>query len=428
MLSAELNEKLTRVGPGTPMGELMRRYWHPVATSQDIKDNPVKAVTILGEHLTLYRDRQQRLGLIGSHCPHRGVHLARGIPEQEGLRCPYHGWMFDQSGQCIDQPCEDPEDKFADKVKIDSYPVEELGGLIWAYLGPAPVPLLPRWDLFVVDNAFRQIGTTMLPCNWLQCQENSVDTVHVEWTHGRLGKYALERQGNTDQRQVERYDRIGKKHVKIDFRLTEFGIQKLRLREGDDEKTAQGWITGHPLVFPNYVRIGQLGYSEFQMRVPIDDTHTWHLGYQVYLPGKHIKVPEQDPVPTYEVPILDLPDFVLGQDLMCWTAQGPILDRTKERLGRSDRGLALFRQLLLDQIKIVEEGGDPMNTFRDPENNKYIDLSLEDYGDLANYRKGQVYYFNTGSCSPYLEELDALLSAAATAASEANKENVSVPK
>jgi len=416
MLSAEQNEMLTRVGPGTPMGELMRRYWHPVATCQEIKENPVKAVRILGESLTLYRDRQGRLGLIGERCLHRGVNLCRGIPENEGLRCPYHGWMYDATGQCIDQPCEDPDAGFKDKIKLPSYPVEELGGLIWTYMGPAPPPLLPRWDLFVVDNAFRQIGTTVVPCNWLQCQENSVDTVHVEWCHGRVGLYALERKGITDPRQLARFERIGRKHTKIDFKVTQYGIQKLRLREGEDEATAEGWITGHPLVFPNYVRIGQVGYSEFQIRVPMDDTHTWHLGYQVYLPGSAVEVPRQDPVPTYEVPILDLPDFVLGQDLMCWTAQGPVFDRSKENLGRSDRGLVLFRKMLMDQITIVQQGGDPMNTFRDVEKNKYIDLALENYGDLSEYRKGSVYYMNVGNLSPVLEELDALMTRGAEAA------------
>ena len=128
MLTAEQNEMLTRVGPGTPMGELLRRYWYPVCTSKDLKENPVRSVRILGETLTLYRDRRGRLGLIGQRCAHRGVDMKCGIPEEEGLRCPYHGWLYDSTGQCIAQPSEANENIFKSRIKIPSYPVEELGG------------------------------------------------------------------------------------------------------------------------------------------------------------------------------------------------------------------------------------------------------------------------------------------------------------
>ena len=408
MLSAEQNELLTRVGPGTPMGELMRRYWHPIATSWDLANYPVKSVRILGESLTLYRDRKNNLGLIAQRCAHRGVDMKCGIPESEGLRCPYHGWLYDANGQCIDQPSELGESKFMQKVKLTSYPVEELGGLVWAYLGPKPAPLLPRWDLFVAENSFRQIGTTVVPCNWLQCQENSVDTVHTETAHGALGLYSLERRGETDPRAYERFKRISRRHVKIDFKPIEIGIQKLRLIEGETED-AIGWRVGHPLIFPNYVRIGhQPGYSEFQIRVPIDDTHTWHLAYQAFFPGD-VDVPEQNPIPAFEVAIKDLPDFVLGQDLLCWVAQGEVSDRTQEQLGKSDRGIVMFRRLLTDQIKIIQEGGDPMNTFRDPETNKCIKPSLEPYGENRNYRKGTVQLMNLGRSSPFIDQIDDLM-------------------
>jgi 5,5'-dehydrodivanillate O-demethylase len=427
VLTAEQNELLTRIGPGTPMGELMRRYWHPVATCQDLKENPVRSVRILGETLTLYRDRQGCLGLVGQRCAHRLVDLKCGIPEEDGLRCPYHGWMYDRSGQCIAQPSEPNETNSKHQVKILAYPVEELGGLIWAYLGPQPAPLLPRWDLFVVDKAFRQIGTTVVPCNWLQCQENSVDTVHVEWGHGRFGHYALERKGITDPRSHARFDSIGRRHVKFDFKRTEYGIQKLRLREGESED-AEGWRIGHPLVFPNYVRVGQIGYSEFQIRVPIDDTHTWHLAYQVYFPGP-IEVPEQDPVPVFPVPIEALPDFVVGQDLMCWANQGEIVDRTQENLGATDRGLVMFRRMLMEQIKIVQQGGDPINTFRDPKTNQFISLDMEKRAGMANYRKGAVRYMNLGEISPVVHELDELMTRGAEAARQkALQEHGEVPE
>jgi 5,5'-dehydrodivanillate O-demethylase len=412
MLTSEQNEMLTRVGRGTPMGELMRRYWHPVATSQDLKSNPVRSVRILGETLTLYRDRRDRLGLIGQRCAHRRVDLKCGIPEEDGLRCAYHGWLYDATGQCISQPSEDPDNNTTDEVKIAGYPVEELGGLIWAYLGPQPAPLLPRWDLFVIDNAFRQIGTTMVPCNWLQCQENSVDTIHTEWAHGRLGLYALERSGNTDPEELAHAKRFMRKHVKFEFKRNAVGIQKFRLREGEGGgENAEEWRVGHPLVFPNIVRIGQPGYSEFQIRVPVDDTHTWHLVYQAYFPGGGVEVPEQDPVPAFEVPIKEIPDFVLSQDLMCWINQGEIYDRSQEWLGASDRGLVLFRRLLMEQIKIVQDGGDPINTLRDPIKNQFIDLDPDNLHrpELTKYRENSVRYRSLGNSSPYFDELELLL-------------------
>src|SRR5713226_7261221 len=189
MLRAKENEKLCRVGAGTPMGELMRWYWHPIAPVAELLENPVKKVRILGEDLVLYRDRSGTLGLIGDKCAHRSVGLVYGIPEAEGLRCPYHGWLYDETGQCTEQPAEPPASNFKDKVRISAYPVQEMGGLIWAYLGPAPVPLLPRYDEFVWDDAVRSIAAAVIPVNWLQVMENSLDATHVEWLHGYYAGY-----------------------------------------------------------------------------------------------------------------------------------------------------------------------------------------------------------------------------------------------
>ena len=143
MLTPEENELLTRVGPGTPMGELLRRYWHPVAMSDQMHDRWTKRVRIMGEDLVLFKDRTGRLGLIAEACPHRRASFAYGIPTAEGIRCPYHGWMFDGSGRCLEQPNEPEGSTFKDKVATTAYPVQELGGLVWAYLGPLPAPLLP---------------------------------------------------------------------------------------------------------------------------------------------------------------------------------------------------------------------------------------------------------------------------------------------
>ena len=394
MLSAQQNERITRVGPGTPGGELFRRYWLPIATNQELRDSYTKPVRILGEDLTLFRDKSGTIGLIDQRCAHRRVDLRLGIPEETGLRCPYHGWLYDADGQCLEMPAEDEASTFASRIKLKAYPVRELGGLIFAYLGPQPAPVLPRWNIFVKPNAYRIVGQTMLNANWLQCQENSVDTVHLEWDHGRWGLHALEEKGITDERRWRRFRYAMRHHVAIDFKPFEHGILKYRLQEGEDPATSVNWNHGHPMVFPNIVYIGARGEEEFQIRVPVDDEHTWHLVYHVYDPGPDVLVPEQEHIPTFEVPVDPLPEWILQQDLAVWEAQSPIMERDKERLAATDKGLIMMRKMIDEQIRVVEDGGDPINVFR--EEHDRIPLEIEDYGDMSGYTPGDALYGNTG--------------------------------
>jgi 5,5'-dehydrodivanillate O-demethylase len=419
MLSVEINERLTKVGPGTPMGDLMRRYWQPVAAEAELVDEPTKRVTTLGEQLTLFKDRSGSYGLIAERCAHRLVSLAKGIPEEGGLRCIYHGWKYDATGQCIDQPAEPPGSTFKDRVKVTAYPVEALGGLIWAYLGPEPRPLLPRWDLFVREGVFRQIGTTVIPANWLQCQENSADSWHAHFTHGRYAEYLMERReeaGKPVSDAMRRTVRMFRDNpdLKHSYERFEHGMIKRRLRV-NDPPDAHGWVTGHPLLFPNYVRIGKQGWGAFQMRIPMDDTHTWHLHYEVIDPGPDVEVPVQDVVPTFDVPLMEAPDFILGQDFVAWHEQGEITDRSQEKLGASDEGVIMLRQMLLDQMAVVEDGGDPINTFRDAAENECITMPTEAYGDFSDYRDGAFAYYDTGPYG-YVEEVEGLYQAAKRAA------------
>ncbi|MEK7216980.1 MAG: aromatic ring-hydroxylating dioxygenase subunit alpha [Chloroflexota bacterium] len=370
MLSKELNERLTRVGPGTPMGELMRRYWHPVAAAVELDENPVKKVRLLGEDLVLYRDRSGNLGLIDEPCPHRRVSMEYGIPEEEGLRCPYHGWLFNHTGQCTEQPAEPWNSTFKDRVRTKAYQVQELTGLVFAYLGPDPAPLLPRYDIFVWDNVVRQIGRAILPCNWLQCMENSLDPTHVEWLHGYYMDYVWARKGFPSETGLPTRD-----HKKIGFDRFEYGIIKRRVSHGDTEESDH-WRVGHPIVFPNILRVG----STFQIRVPTDDTTTTHWNYVVYQPG--VPVPPQTSVPLYETPLRDEHDkwfteMVLVQDFFVWASQGAIADRSKEHLGQSDVGIIMFRELLKEQTDRLEAGEEPMNVHRDPAKNHIINLPQE---------------------------------------------------
>ena len=379
MLSKAENERLTQVGPGTPMGNLMRMYWQPIAAASQLDENPTKAVRLLGEDLTLYKDRSGNLGLIEDRCPHRKVNLLYGIPEEEGLRCPYHGWLFNHNGQCLEQPyeqSEDPNSNFKEKIRIKYYPVQEAGGLVFAYLGPQPAPYLPMWDLLAWDNVYKDIGFAVLPCNYLQAMENSVDPVHAEWLHGVFANYVWERLG-----QPERQKPIPP-HLKIGFDVFEHGIIKRRVLEGETEESVN-WTHGHPLVFPHLLKVGG-----FQWRVPIDDTRTLHIWYYTYAPAEGATVPKGEPIPVYDVPVpapderglpqWDLMDFAGGQDIVMWYTQGDIADRSTENLGRSDKGIILYRRLLKENLEKLDRGEDPMNVFRDPEEAKYVKLATEE--------------------------------------------------
>ncbi len=376
MLTVEMNERLTRVGPGTPCGELMRRYWIPFAAASQLDDNPVRKVRILGEDLVLYRDKSGTLGLIGERCLHRLVDMKYGIPDQNGLRCPYHGWLYGEDGVCRDRPMESNRGNFTQKTK--AYPVHELGGMIFAYMGPLPAPALPKWDLFVWPDAIKQIAFNVLDCNWLQCQENTGDPAHSVWTHGELFKYVLERQGNYADRASDIDHTLHKRTswgigIKdVYARQSQYGFEKgiiyskaLGANEDRDDKHST-------VIFPFYTQTGKTGSprSEYQIRVPIDDTHTLHICYQVYAAPPGVEVPKQDNVPWYEPPTVDengvpILDYVLAQDAIVWVAQGDITDRSKESLGRTDVPIVLLRRQLDEQISRVERGEDPMNCFRE---------------------------------------------------------------
>jgi len=287
---------------GTPGGELLRRYWYPIASAGEMRDRWTKRVRLLGEDLVLYRDRSGQLGLIGEVCPHRRASLAYGIPEMNGLRCAYHGWKFNAAGACIEQPNEPEGSTFKDKVSIGGYAVGELGGLIWGYLGPQPAPLIPKLDGFVVEPAIRSMGQALVPCNWLQIMENSCDPVHTEWLHGHLAEFVEEQRSGTKPSFA-----ISRHHVKIAFDEFEFGLYKRRLYEGQSED-ADDWRVGHPVFFPNTLAVGSKRdgsrtYS-FQIRVPVDDTATMHYWYTAYTVRPGVEIPSHllAGVVTYDVP------------------------------------------------------------------------------------------------------------------------------
>lgn len=400
MLTPAMNERLTRVGPGTPCGELMRRYWIPIAPYAQLLENPVRKVRVLGEDLVLYKDRSDRLGLIGDRCLHRGVDLQFGIPDACGLRCPYHGWLFGPTGECLERPLEAAPAREVQR-RLKGYPVAQLGGLVFAYLGPLPVPALPRWDLYVWPNAIRQIAINVLPCNWLQCQENTGDPTHSVWLHGHLFEYALERDGKLDRTRVADQTIPHRKRMGVGIKelyaeRTEYGMRKgvVYSKElGADSDRVDEHST---VIFPFYTQTGKAGAprSEYQIRVPMDDTHTYHICYQVYAAPEDVPVQQQEVVPWYEPPTVDergrpILDYVLAQDAVAWVAQGDIFDRSQEVLGRTDVPINLLRKQLDEQIALVDEGKTPMNVFA--ESPEIIHSSRQeynpDYALAGNYRR-----------------------------------------
>jgi 5,5'-dehydrodivanillate O-demethylase oxygenase subunit len=403
MITPAMNERLTQVGPGTPGGELMRRYWIPIAPLAQLHENPVRRVRILGEDLTLYLDRSNGLGLIGERCLHRRVDLKFGIPDERGLRCPYHGWLFGATGACLERPLEaHPEREIQQQLK--GYPVQELGGMVFAYMGPLPAPALPRWDLYVAPNSIRQIAVNVLDCNWLQCQENTGDPLHSVYTHGRQFEYVLERTNQLERAQSEGHTihsrlKMGVGIKEVYAERTVYGMRKgvIYSKElGADEDRVSEHST---VIFPFYTQTGKAGAarSEYQIRVPIDDTHTLHFCYQTYAAPPGIDAPHQDGVPYYEPPTVDefgrpILDYVLAQDAIVWTAQGDILDRSQEVLGRTDIPIALLRKQLDEQIALVEEGKTPMNVFAESPDSidgsgKPVNRVNPDYALAGEYRK-----------------------------------------
>jgi len=375
MLSEEKNRELTLVDAGTPMGDLLRRYWLPIAAESELDEKAVKRVRLLGENLVLYRDLSGTLGLTDRQCPHRRADLSFGFVESCGLRCNYHGWLFDEQGQCIEQPYEDAvlgRTRVNDRVSITAYPVRALGGLVWAYLGPAPAPELPEYEAFNWPNGFRQVILSEIPCNWAQCQENSIDPVHFEWMHSN---WSIRLKGQTGP--------YGPRHVKVGFDEFEHGFVYKRIREDTDEHHDL-WSVGRVALWPVGVFLG----DHFEWRVPIDNENTLSVAWSYQRVPEEAEPFVQDKIPYWYGPIVDekgewISSHVMNQDFIAWAGQGRIADRTKENLGKSDLGVGIMRRQFFHDMEAIKRGEDPKSIIRDAEKAKNIRLPIV---DEARYR------------------------------------------
>lgn len=355
---ATYRSELTLVGPGTPMGELLRRYWHPIGLAADADSTPRK-VRALGESLILFRDGQGRPGLVYPRCAHRGAALYFGKVEERGIRCCYHGWLFDAKGHCLEQPCEEAGGMRRDKVRQPWYPVEERYGLIFAYLGPPErKPLLARYDCleelapgeFVEadDSSIGSGGARIVPCNWLQHWENVVDPFHVPVLHGSFsGPQFVAQMGTMPN---------------VSFETTGRGVKVISVRELGDGRVHRR-ITEAVLptlrVVPNprvasYSRVESVGWV-----LPIDDT-----SFRIYVAGR---VTEKGQLGKMRSQMNGKAWHELSEDehrrfpgdYEAQVGQGPITLHSEEHFATSDKGIAFLRRLLETQLDAVGQGIDP---------------------------------------------------------------------
>jgi 5,5'-dehydrodivanillate O-demethylase len=272
---------------------------------------------------------------------------------------------MDETGRCLEQPYEDvanPSARAKNRCATKAYPVRELAGLLWAYLGPLPAPALPAWEPFSWPNGFREIVLAEVPCNWFQCQENSIDPVHFEWMHENWGM------------RLRGADGAAPKHLKIKFEEFDHGFVYKRVREGQSESDRY-WTVGRVALWPSGFFLG----SHFEWRVPIDDENTLSVAWFFMRVPKGREPYVQDKIPTWVSPIKDesgrlIVSHVINQDIVAWIGQGRIADRTRENLRSSDVGITMMRQRLFQEIEAVAAGRDPKGVIRGANAEPHIEL------------------------------------------------------
>lgn len=357
--------ELAEVGPGTPMGELLRRYWHPIGLVADATTTPRKLL-VLGEDLILFRDGTGRPGLVYPHCTHRGTSLYYGKVEERGIRCCYHGWLFDVQGHCLEQPCEPEGGRARDKRRQPWYPLQELYGLIWAYMGPPEKkPVLPRYECLEVmddgefleadDSSIGGGGPQIIACNWLQHYENLVDPFHVVILHSSFSGTQFvkemavmpEVRWETHTHGVRTISRRPLPDGKTLHRISEAGLPTLRVIP--NPKLGKGG------------RVESLGWV-----LPIDDT-----SFRIYVVGRVREAGELKRMRTRmngklweemtEAEHRDHPN-----DVEAMVSQGAIAKHSEEHLATSDKGIVMLRRLLEAQLAALREGRDPAGVSFDP--------------------------------------------------------------
>jgi 5,5'-dehydrodivanillate O-demethylase len=357
MLSAEENQRFTQVSRGTPMGELLRRYWHPVGCAETITKKPQR-VKVMGEELVLYRGDSGKPVLMQARCAHRSLALDYGRVEGDCLRCPYHGWLYDANGQCLEQPAEPEGSGFKEKVKLQTYPVQELSGLVFGYLGPLPAPLLPQYDVLLMEEGVKEVQVQTIHANFFNHVENIVDVSHLAWLHGYT------------------FPAYGGRKVNYHWERTSYGANNVMTVEGlaDTHVSCYGFPTVNRFALPPIDKNGELVRSMIY-RVPADDAVTL-LYFVRFYPSdtrsfhtstRDVKLGEYAPLANdwWGIDVND-------QDRMAVEQQGVIADRPNEHLGVSDGGIIQMRQMMRESLAAIEAGTDPLCIIRDPAQQKVV--------------------------------------------------------
>lgn len=346
---------LTRTGPGTPCGEYLRRFWQPVAFARDVKDVPVR-IRVMSEDLVVFRDRGGRLGVLQLHCTHRGTSLEFGIPAERGIRCCYHGWVFDVDGRILETPGEPPDSTLKDRLCHGAYPIHELAGLIFAYLGPPPLrPAFPMYDSFSVPgHTLMPAAGFMLPCNWLQVKDNSMDPVHTSFLHALSSGYQFT-------------DAFGAL-AELDWMETPFGMIYIATRRIGE----MVWVRVCDFMAPNVhqftreledARTERAGSRPVITRwaVPVDDSHTMNFELAQVDPAWGLS-PAEVAQPGFgqssDRPYEERQRHPADYDAQ--SSQRPIAIHALEHLASTDRGVIMLRRILREGIRAVEAGATPM--------------------------------------------------------------------
>jgi 5,5'-dehydrodivanillate O-demethylase len=353
MLSREENELFTKVGPGTRMGEMLRRYWHPVGCSEKVTRKPQR-IKVLGEELVLYRGKSGTPVLMQLRCAHRSLALDYGRVEGDSLRCPYHGWLYDKTGQCLAQPAEPEGSSFKDKIRLKAYPIQEVSGLVFAYLGPLPAPLLPLYDVLRLEEGAKALQLRQFTANWFNHVENSVDVSHLAWLHGYT------------------FPAYGARKITYHWDRQPYGADNVMLVDGvsadDTHISCYAFPTVNRFNLPPITPGGALVHG-LLYRVPVDDESVL-LYFLRFVPAEKrsfqltIRHDTRDEYKHSDADWwgLDLSD----QDRMAVEQQGVVADRPNEHLGVSDGGIILMRKMMRESLAAVANGDDPLCIIRDP--------------------------------------------------------------
>jgi phthalate 4,5-dioxygenase len=384
MLTTEQNDLVTRTRRGTLGGALLRSYWQPAALSEELPPGgaPVP-VTLLGEELALFRDDEGYAGLLGLHCSHRGADLSYGRCEDGGLRCLYHGWLYDRHGRCLEQPGEPASSNFKDKIEHLAYPCIELGGLILAYLGEGDPPPVPSYEFLQAPEPNRWSTKLMNDCNYLQGNEGNIDPQHLSFLHRQIREQPGSAR-NVPGSNLTSNTLFGRDVApKLEIEETDYGVRIYSVRRVDDDTN---YLRVSNFILPNmssFPGVNEADGYQVHWHVPIDDTHHWKYilnfkrsgpidkawmdknvlasiesPYHLRRKTENRYLQDRDEMKEVTFTGIGYNDFQ-SQDAYATETQGAIQDRTVERLGTTDVAIAAARRKLLAAVKDVEDGRRP---------------------------------------------------------------------